>query len=242
MWVSLDAGDGPRGDDVVHVSLAARGDSGSPEAGPATANQRPSLAVDTAACVRAAYLCSGLEERGQPLVARWSDDIAVLRVLVLPPPHEESRGARRLQDAAVRGIRAWHGQPFPLRIETARRIDQPHVTVTWNARLDGTELGHVRTRWRVDEGVSDFTVEAFVLATRHPADSDALLSAADVELAAAHEMGHALGLPHSPDSTDLMYATNTARRLSVDDYRAVEALYRMPPGARLPQRARPEGP
>jgi predicted Zn-dependent protease len=77
-------------------------------------------------------------------------------------------------------------------------------------------------------------VESFVLATRNPLDHDTPMEPDQVELAAAHEMGHALGLPHSDDPDDLMYRSNTASHLSVDDYRAVEALYRLPAGAHLP--------
>lgn len=242
--VGMDAATDATGDGVVHASLGADSGADPPETGRAE-GENPALAIDPTTCARAAYLCAGLLERGQSVVARWEDGITVLRVLVLPPAHEETGPARRLQEAAVRGVRAWHGQPFPLRVTTVRGDAEPHVTVAWNPRLEGTELGHVRTRWRTDEGASNgqanFSVEAFVLATRHPMRPDAVLEAGEVELAAAHEMGHALGLPHSPDSTDLMYPTNTARRLSVDDFRAVEALYRMPPGARLPQGRRPEG-
>ena len=50
-------------------------------------------------------------------------------------------------------------------------------------------------------------------------------------LTAAHEMGHALGLPHSDSERDVMYPTNTARSLSTRDFRTLGALYRLPNGA-----------
>ncbi len=43
-------------------------------------------------------------------------------------------------------------------------------------------------------------------------------------------MGHALGLPHSDESGDVMYPTNTANTLSARDYRAMQVLYRLPNG------------
>ena len=53
---------------------------------------------------------------------------------------------------------------------------------------------------------------------------DALLSVA------VHETGHAIGLPHSADSNDVMFPATRTGVLSDRDRRTVEALYRLPPG------------
>ena len=55
----------------------------------------------------------------------------------------------------------------------------------------------------------------------------------EVPLTAAHEMGHVLGPPHSDSHRDVVYPTNTARSLTPRDFRTVEALYRLPNGARI---------
>lgn len=192
--------------------------------------------VDPGRCVEAAYLCAGLEERGQERALRWSDRVTVLRVRVLRPEHEPPARADSLQRAAARGVRAWQGQPFPLRIETDLRPGEPDVVVAWIPALDDTQLGRVRTSWLGTTGQGTFTVDEFILVTGIPGTPELPLPLEQVELAAAHEMGHALGLPHSGNPRDLMFRSNTATRLSVDDYRAVEALYRMTEGAPLPRR------
>ena len=66
-----------------------------------------------------------------------------------------------------------------------------------------------------------------------PARRKLELAPEQVLLTAAHEMGHALGLPHSDSERDVMYPTNTARNLSNRDFRTVDALYRLPNGAKI---------
>lgn len=182
------------------------------------------------ACRDVAYLCRGLEwKEGMARVFRWSEDTRVIRIVV-PPPAVDADRARAAQQAVMRGVRAWDRHPFPILVEEkARAGAPPDFTVVWWASPPGNLLGQTSTRWVQQNGRSTLQVMGLRLALSSPVNGRAL-TAREIELTAAHEMGHALGLPHSDDRRDVMYPENTALNLSARDYKAMQALYRLPNG------------
>jgi hypothetical protein len=197
----------------------------------------PTIAADTI-CGGAGYLCAFLLGSDPPRVGRWPDDTGTLVVRVPLPPVPDPESARALQAAAVRGIRAWEGQPFPIRVlDRDPGAGTPaHIEVHWVETLGPGQAGRVRSRWELDQAGFRFSVERFelALAVRATASEPPRpLDAEAVARVAAHEMGHALGLGHSDDPGDVMYPTNPRTDLSPRDFRTLHALYRLPAGARI---------
>ena len=212
---------------------AAEAGAAEPAAGAAAQSARgtqqgPVLAAaDT--CRNVGYLCAELAHVERVRLQRWRDFRGPVVVYVPRPAFEEPSDALALQQAAALGVGAWNGQPFD--IVTDRRGDRsPNFAVRWVRSLGGSQIGVAHTRWSSATGLAVVSID---LVTRSPFDGTRVIDARQVQLTAAHEMGHALGLPHSDSPRDVMYPTNTATSLSAQDYRTMESLYRLPDGAEI---------
>ena len=193
--------------------------------------------LGAAACADAGYLCSGLEQVTPARAFRWPDGTKSLTIRVPLPEGVEPGQAREIQRQAAAGIREWQGRPLPLRVETSDRDAPADAVVRWVPQLSGDRIGQATVRWEVGSAGPRLEVVEFLLTTLAPDGRP--IDPERIRLTAAHEMGHVLGLPHSDDEQDVMYAYNTATRLTYRDFRTVEVLYGLPAGARVVRRPTP---
>lgn len=100
------------------------------------------------------------------------------------------------------------------------------IVVRWIDRFDIDRAGQTDLTWDQAGRV------------RHAAIALALHSSAGAPLAdpallsvAVHETGHAIGLPHSADSGDVMFPSTRTATLSERDVKTAQVLYQLPPGS-----------
>ncbi|MGD8321047.1 MAG: matrixin family metalloprotease [Gemmatimonadota bacterium] len=179
-------------------------------------------------CSDAGYLCAELSGADDVVVRRWTRSDGTLVVHVPLPPMDDDAVARVLQRAATAGVRVWNNHPFPILVDE-RGTRQADVEIRWTPALPATRLGVTHTEWSPATGLKVRSIE---LVTRSPGTGRAV-DPRQIRLTAAHEMGHALGLPHSDDPRDLMYPENTATSLTAQDFRTLEVLYELDDGTRI---------
>ena len=185
------------------------------------------------ACLGVGYLCAEVETAGSLKLYRWPEDTQQIRIWVPEPAHLPPDLAREFQRAAARGIQAWHGHPIPLSVRTRERGEPPDVTVEWVQTMEENRLGRAEVEWTQRGEDIRVRVLGFIMATNQPGENRPELTTRQIELVAAHEMGHVLGLPHSDDSRDVMFPQNTATHLTRRDFRTIEAFYSLPNGAEI---------
>ena len=167
--------------------------------------------------------------RNDSLVAHWPDRYsAPIRVWIQP----ESRVAGWSSDLvsiARDAFSVWPSIYVPARFEFVDDSSSAEITVVWREPFAGEQVG-VTKRFRDQHGwLSRAEIE---IAVETGVGGRRSLGAEYVRSVATHEVGHALGLDHSPDRSDIMFERAGALTQPSDADRATLALiYSVPPGS-----------
>jgi YD repeat-containing protein len=171
------------------------------------------------------YLNEMIALTGDSMLRRW-DDRAASAVRVWFQPTFTANFQPAFLDAIRSAFGSWTAAGVPVRFDFSGDSTNAEVTIRWKPQFEIERTGQTDLTW---DGQGRIQSAVVTLATFDP--KGRALGVDDVRVVAEHEVGHVLGLDHSPDSTDIMFATAKVRELSDRDVRTVLLLYQLTPGS-----------
>ena len=157
------------------------------------------------------------------VVRRWPD-IKGLIFTVAVPPDTAGRDSPLL-DIVTRALRAWEAAGLGIRF-TVRTDSAGADIVAFSAQVLGeNRAGQTDVRWSTGGTIHSATI---TLARRD--QQNRVIPAEILHAIAVHEVGHALGMSHSPDAADVMYPSTRTGSLSTRDVATFRLLYQLPLG------------
>ena len=174
------------------------------------------------------YIMEMLAQQNDTL-ARWPDrNNEPLRVWIQPDASFADWDAT-YPVVAERAFAEWEQAGFPVRFDVMRDSAGTDIKILFVHQMPADEqvrrIGVAR-RVRDQDG---WLVRADVVIATHDRDGQPL-PAATVGGTARHEVGHALGLAHSPNPADVMYPESRTTVISAADRATLHLLYMLPPG------------
>ena len=151
---------------------------------------------------------------------RWGTPITVYMVEGEVPGYLPKMG-EYVRDAFDR----WEATAIGVRFRMVPDSGAADIVVHWIDHFDFDRAGQTDLTWDQTGRVRRASISLAIRSHTGTALPDgALLSVA------VHEAGHAIGLPHSADTNDVMFPATRTGVLTERDRRTVEALYRLPTG------------
>jgi predicted Zn-dependent protease len=166
-------------------------------------------------------------EQQHNILYRWPERIFTpLRIWVQPVTTIHDWRPEYAQ-AARDAFSEWSNIGIPVRFLFVVDSVNADVFVTW---IDHFDEAKTIGRTRRDADRYGWLFNAGIVVALHTLEGETLPPDV-VRATARHEVGHLLGLPHSPSPDDVMYPTVTVPDLSAADRATIRLLYTLPPGA-----------
>jgi len=151
---------------------------------------------------------------------RWGKPIR-LHIVEGGAPGYLPKMARFARDAFDR----WEQTGVGIKFQVVSDTTQADVMIRWIDHFEFDRAGQTDLTW---DQLGRVRRASISLALR--THTGTVLPDAALLSVAVHEAGHALGLPHSSDTNDVMFPATRTSTLTERDRRTIEVLYRLPPG------------
>lgn len=174
------------------------------------------------------YILHMLPGQGDTL-ARWPDRMHdALRVWIQPDASFADWNPAYAV-VAERAFEEWQLAGFPIRFDRVRDSIGADIKIVFVHQMPPEEpVRRIGLARRVRDQVGWIRYAEVVVAT-HDSRGDAL-PPETIHGAARHEVGHVLGLGHSPNPADVMYPESRSTVISGADRATLHLIYTLPPG------------